>query len=211
MHSAALLALLPLALAAPSVRREAPAPVHVPRGVELVEDSYIVKFKSTVGTASVNSAISSIAAKADFTYTKKFNGFAATLTKKEVDQLKNSKDVAYIEQNAVVTIQATQEDAPWGLARTSSTEPGSTTFEYPDSAGEGVCSYIIDTGIDTAHEDFGDRAVWGENFTNDGDDSDGQGHGTHVAGTVGGETYGLAKKTTLIAVKVLDSSGSGTK
>lgn len=126
-------------------------------------------------------------------------------------------------------IFATQEDAPWGLARLSNTEPGSTTYTYDESAGAGTCAYVVDTGVDATHpvsftvlysttrrltmsclQEFGGRATFAANFADD-DDTDGNGHGTHVSGTIGSETYGVAKKTSIYGVKVLDSDGSGTK
>jgi subtilisin family serine protease len=210
MKASTLLALVPMAMAAPStIKRDAPASVVVPRNAQLVESHYIVRFKKDSITTAVSSAISSIAADADFTYSKGFSGFAATLTEEELETLRNNPSVDYIEQDAIVTIQATQEDAPWGLARISSASPGGTTYTYDDTAGAGTCSYILDTGISVSHPDFGGRASFAGNFADDNDD-DVQGHGTHVAGTVGGTTYGVAKATTLLAVKVLDDSGSGT-
>jgi subtilisin family serine protease len=138
--------------------------------------------------------------------------------------------VEFIQQDAEVHSQELvyQENVPsWGLGRVSSKEPGNTTYVYDSSAGEGTCAYVIDTGILTNHTEFEGRkysvevlkqncadmpigAEWLENFTGDGIDADGYGHGTHVAGTIGGVTYGVAKKTKLYAVKVLNSSGSGT-
>ncbi|MFC6663413.1 S8 family peptidase [Deinococcus multiflagellatus] len=79
-----------------------------------------------------------------------------------------------------------------------------------NSTASGVRAYIIDTGIRTSHTQFGGRAVWGTNTTGDGNNTDCQGHGTHVAGTVGSATYGVAKGVTLIAVKVLNCQGSGS-
>lgn len=142
-----------MALAAPStVKRDAPAPVIAPRNAKLIEDKYIIKFKKDSISTAVSSAISAIAAEADYTYSKSFAGFAATLTKAELEKLQNDPSVDYIEQDAIVTISATQEDAPWGLARISSSEPGGTTYTYDESAGSGTCAYIVDTGIDTSHE-----------------------------------------------------------
>ncbi|KAI0097066.1 subtilisin-like protein [Daldinia grandis] len=209
MRTATALALLPLALAAPS-KRATPALVIKPRGAQLVDGKYIVKMKADAKAESIQSSIQSVASDADFVYnTNKFKGFASSLSEEELEALKNNADVDYIEQDAIVTIKATQENADWGLARLSSSQPGSTTYTYDDTAGEGTCAYIIDTGIEVDHEEFEGRAQFLNNFADD-DDTDGNGHGTHVAGTIGSKTYGVAKKTSLFAVKVLDASGSGT-
>lgn len=206
MRFSAALALLPLALAAPQKR----APLHVPRDVPLVDNHYIVKLKAPQGEfrTTVDALVSSIAADADLVY-ENFGGFAATLTAEEVEALRSNPSVEFIEQDAEIHAFATQTGAPWGLARLSNTNTGSTTFTYDDSAGAGTCAYIIDTGIQTNHPNFGGRAVWGRNFVGSGTTDD-NGHGTHVAGTIGSTTYGVAKQTTLIAVKVLSASGSGT-
>lgn len=106
-----------------------------------------------------------------------------------------------------------QPNAPsWGLPRISQKKrisTNSTSYFYDETAGAGVTAYVIDTGINIAHQDFEGRATWGFNSADDVDE-DGQGHGTHVAGTIGGATFGVAKKVDLIAVKVLGSDGSGT-
>ncbi|KAI1204155.1 peptidase S8/S53 domain-containing protein [Annulohypoxylon truncatum] len=210
MRTTAALALLPLALAEPS-KRATPALVIKPRGAQLIDGKYIVKMKTNVDTDSLHSSIQAISSNADFVYNSNdFKGFASSLSAEELEALQNNDDIDYIEQDAVVTIKATQEDADWGLARLSNSEPGSTTYTYDDSAGEGTCAYVIDTGIEVDHEEFEGRATWLANYAGDGDDTDGNGHGTHVAGTIGSKTYGVSKKTSLFAVKVLDASGSGT-
>ncbi|VUC37993.1 unnamed protein product [Clonostachys rosea] len=207
MRVSALLSILPLVAAAPAAKREEIAPLHVPRDVEVIPGKYIVKLKD--GTVSISSTISSIEAKPDFEYEGGFSGFAGALTEAEVQALRESPEVEYVEQDAVITISATQTGAPWGIARLSNTNSGSTTYTYDDSAGDGTCAFVIDTGIYTSHSDFGGRASFAANYV-DSSSTDGNGHGTHVAGTIGGTTYGVAKKTKLYAVKVLDSSGSGT-
>jgi len=109
-----------------------------------------------------------------------------------------------LEKKAYVT----QTGATWGISRVSHVNPGSSTYVYDESAGVDTCAYVIDTGIYTAHPDFEGRATFLANYAGDGSNTDGNGHGTHVAGTIGSKTYGIAKKTKLYAVKVLDASGS---
>lgn len=126
----------------------------------------------------------------------------------------NSPDVDYIEQDMYVHAYqscAQQTNAVWGLDRISERDLDlDGNYRYPSNAGSGVDAYIIDTGILTTHTEFsGGRAVFGDNFV-DNNDADCNGHGTHVAGTVGGKTYGVAKQVKLIAVKVLNCQGSGT-
>lgn len=104
---------------------------------------------------------------------------------------------------------STQTSAPWGLAALSSSQPGSDTYTYDSRAGEGTFAYVIDTGIRTTHEDFGGRAEFGYTAFS-GDTEDTHGHGTHVAGTIVGTKYGVAKKATAIGVKVFGSSGQTT-
>ncbi|KJZ71263.1 hypothetical protein HIM_09336 [Hirsutella minnesotensis 3608] len=207
MRSAALLALLPLALAAPA-KRSSPAPVLVPRNAQAVEGRYIVRMKGGAKGESVVNAVSSIAANADHTYSHTFHGFAASLTAKELEDLKGNPDVDYIEQDAVVSIYATQAGADWGLSRLSSPKANGTSYNYDDSAGEGTCAYIIDTGVQADHPDFEGRAKLIANYA-DKENSDGNGHGTHVSATIAGKTFGVAKKTTVFGVKVLDAQGSG--
>lgn len=105
-----------------------------------------------------------------------------------------------------------QMDAPWGLSRLSQRERPSIFGEYlyPKSAGSGIDVYIVDTGINITHEEFEGRAIWGKTIPLFDEDIDGNGHGTHVAGTIGGKTYGVAKQANLIAVKVLRTNGFGT-
>ncbi|TGJ84926.1 hypothetical protein E0Z10_g3835 [Xylaria hypoxylon] len=210
MRSAALLALLPLAFAAPS-RRSSPAPLHVPRstGKNLVEGKYIVKLYDDIVTNSLHTAM---AAEPDHVYNVPgFKGFASALTAEEIESLQNHPDVEFIEQDSIMSINdyVTQSAPTWGLSRISHKSRTATGYVYDSTAGTGTCAYIIDTGIYIAHAEFEGRATWLANYA-DSSNSDGNGHGTHVAGTVGSKTYGVAKATKLYAVKVLDSSGSGT-
>ncbi|KAI0516758.1 proteinase T-like protein [Xylaria bambusicola] len=213
MRFSLLLALFPLALAAPS-KRATPAPLHVPRstGSNLIEGKYIVKMYDNAVADSLRTLHSSMAAEPDHIYTAPgFKGFASALTAEEVETLQNHPDVEFIEQDSIVSINAyvTQSGSTWGLARISHKSRTATGYVYDSSAGSGTCSYIVDTGIYTAHSEFEGRATWLANFA-DSSNSDGNGHGTHVAGTVGSKTYGVAKATKLYAVKVLNAGGSGT-
>jgi len=123
--------------------------------------------------------------------------------------------VDYISENRVVHIGQScmnQQNAIWNLERVSERvlELGNAQgYTYDSTSGAGVTSYVIDTGIYVGHNEFQGRAVWGANFI-DSTNDDCQGHGTHVAGTIAGMTYGVAKKTTVVAVKVLNCAGSGT-
>ncbi|KAM3515398.1 hypothetical protein MY11210_000960 [Beauveria gryllotalpidicola] len=127
-------------------------------------------------------------------------------------EMYNSDEVDYIEADARVHTQATmvQANAPRGLARLSHNQTGSdpNTYIYDSSAGEGITAYIVDTGIRTSHIEFEGRAVLAANFV-DNVDTDENGHGSHVAGTIGSATFGVAKKARLVGVKVLNKQGGG--
>jgi len=125
---------------------------------------------------------------------------------------KSSPLVTLIETDMTVRASACsqQSNAVWGLDRISKREVDlDGNYKYESTSGSGVDAYIVDTGININHQDFAGRAIWGANFV-DSTNTDCNGHGTHVAGTVGGTKYGVAKKSTLIAVKVLNCAGSGT-
>ncbi|KAI9290815.1 putative subtilisin-like protease precursor, partial [Neoconidiobolus thromboides FSU 785] len=127
-----------------------------------------------------------------------------------LQKVRNFEDVDYIEADSRVSIQSTQTNAPWGLARTSQRQfVDRSKYDY-DGDGNGVNVYIIDSGIYINHPEFEGRAKWGANFVSGSPDNDEQGHGTHCAGTVGSVNYGISKKANLIAVKVLDKNGDGT-
>ncbi|MGK5684548.1 S8 family peptidase [Actinoplanes sp. URMC 104] len=137
------------------------------------------------------------------------NGYEAALTELQAKRLAARSDVAYVEQNQTVSLAATQTGATWGLDRIDQrNRPLSTTYTYPVTASN-VTAYIIDTGIKYTHNDFGGRATAGYDAVGTGG-VDCNGHGTHVAGTVGGTTYGVAKQVRLVGVRVLNCSGSGT-
>ncbi|KAI5921073.1 subtilase [Camillea tinctor] len=129
-----------------------------------------------------------------------------------MSEINNSEMVSYVEANQYIKAAAlqTQTNAPDGLVRLSHADAGETGYTFDDSAGEGITAYVVDTGIMTTHEEFQGRAVMGFNAIEGSADTDENGHGSHVSGTIGGATFGVAKKVNLIGVKVLDADGSGT-
>lgn len=140
------------------------------------------------------------------------NGFSATIPAHALDGIRNNPNVAFVEADGIVTIDGTQANPPsWGLDRVDERSlPLDVTYNYPNE-GSDVTVYIIDSGIRMDHAQYAGRAVSGYDFIdNDGDATDCHGHGTHVAGTVGGTTVGVAKSVSLVGVRVLDCSGSGT-
>ncbi|OMI41008.1 S8 family peptidase [Streptomyces sparsogenes] len=147
-------------------------------------------------------------------YDSAINGFSASgLTRTEAGRLAADPAVAKVVQNHRFSIDATQDNPPsWGLDRIDQADTaGDKKYTYPDSAGEGVTAYVIDTGVRISHKDFGGRATSGfDAIDNDDDADDGNGHGTHVAGTIAGTEHGVAKKAKIVAVRVLDDQGSGT-
>jgi subtilisin family serine protease len=144
-------------------------------------------------------------------YANALVGFSAEMSEEDAIALADDPDVLFVEEDQEMEIVATQTNATWGLDRIDQANlPLSTTYTYT-STGSGVTAYIIDTGIRTTHTQFGGRAVVGFDAVGDGrNGQDCNGHGTHVSGTVGGSTYGVAKAVRLVAVRVLNCSGSGT-
>lgn len=143
------------------------------------------------------------------------HGYSGHFDKQTVEKIRQSPHVAYVEKDQIVHAWDVERDVPsWGLSRVSHRELPSPEeykeYEYDSHAGSGVVAYIIDTGVHVTHKDFEGRAVWGKTIPENDEDEDGNGHGTHVAGTVGGKTFGIAKKVQIKAVKVLSSNGSGT-
>ncbi|MGW1162991.1 S8 family peptidase [Streptomyces sp. NPDC002513] len=182
-----------------------------------VKDSYIVTLKTGAGFKAAShkgrNLISAYGGTVRKTFGSALNGYTATLSAPEARRLAADAAVASVEQNQTVHLtDTTQSSAPWGLDRIDQAAlPLSGTYTYPDSAGSGVTAYVIDTGVRITHQQISGRASYGYDAV-DGDTiaSDGNGHGTHVATTIAGSTYGVAKKAKIVAVRVLDNNGSGT-
>jgi len=175
-------------------------------GARGIEGQYIVVVREGADARSVAAVAG---ASPRYVYTAALNGFAATLNAGQLNALQRNEDVESIEEDQVAQASATQSGATWGIDRIDQrSRPLSGTYTYTTTAS-GVYAYIIDTGIYAAHSNFGGRAsnVY-DAFGGNGNDCNG--HGTHVAGTVGSATYGVAKGARLRGVRVLDCAGSGS-
>ncbi|KAI9178894.1 proteinase B [Blastocladiella emersonii ATCC 22665] len=183
--------------------------------------NWLSSFLATPGSLRASSKANRIKHVYDLPGVK---GYAGVFDDEAVAAIRRAKHVAYVEQDQIVTIAAdyhtakrkyvTQRDAPWGLSRISHrTRPSAAHYkEYPHAAlaGAGVSVYVIDTGINIAHRDFEGRARWGATIPENDEDEDGNGHGTHCAGTIAGKRFGVAKHASPVAVKVLASNGAGS-
>jgi subtilisin family serine protease len=183
-----------------------------------IENSYIVVLDETVvgekGHFSIAPYIASELAtthrgKLKHIYQHALNGFAVEMTAEDAERLSQDFRVKFVEEDGVVTADVTQSNPPWGLDRIDQrSRPLNASYTF-NWTGANVRAYVIDTGIRTAHTQFGGRAA--NNFDAfGGNGQDCNGHGTHVAGTIGGSTFGVAKNVLLRGVRVLNCSGSGS-
>ena len=198
-----------------------PAPTAVPptrvsAAQNAAANDYIVTFRDDESDpeGQANGLIKAHGGSLKYVYRYALKGFAvANLPDAAVEALQRNPRITRIERDGIVTADGsgTQSGATWGIDRIDQrTLPLSTTYSW-EGDGTGVTAYIIDTGIRTTHQEFGGRASGGFTSISDGNGTnDCNGHGTHVAGTVGGSTYGVAKAVTLVAVRVLGCSGSGS-
>jgi len=205
------------------------APLYSSIDAEEVPDNYIVVFKDNVDimnstkhtTWLLNLLQTSSSTESEekinhvFDFRSEFRGYAGKFSKETIEKIRTSNEVAYVEKDQIVHAYDVDTDAPWGLSRIShrtkpDTEEEYGKYTYNEAAGRNVTVYIIDTGVNINHADFEGRAIWGATIPEDDEDIDGNGHGTHVAGTVAGKKYGVAKKANIVAVKVLRSNGSGS-
>ncbi|WP_455352682.1 S8 family peptidase [Streptomyces sp. SYSU K217416] len=181
-----------------------------------IAGSYIVTLDESAadaGSAEGRALAKKFGAKIKKTYHAALNGYAVELTEAQAKKFAADPAVDSVVQNRVFTVSGTQPSPPsWGLDRIDQRNlPLNQSYTYPDKAGEGVTAYVIDTGVRISHSDFGGRASYGyDAIDNDNTAQDGHGHGTHVAGTVAGNAYGVAKKAKIVGVRVLNNQGSGT-
>jgi subtilisin family serine protease len=180
-----------------------------------IGDSYIITFKTGSAAAARVAATSQQLVRryggaVVNNYTTAVLGFHARMTEAQARRLAANPAVASVEQDARVTLDGTQPSPTWGLDRIDQTSR-TLSKSYTYRSASNVTVYVLDTGIRTGHQEFGGRAVDGYDFIDkDKVANDCNGHGTHVAGTVGGATYGVAKDVALVGVRVLDCKGSGS-
>ena len=173
-------------------------------------ERYIVSTFTADGADQALTTATRKGARATHRYDRVLNGFSARLTSAQLSTLRSDSRVKSITVDHVMTVDATQTDPPWGLDRLnqrSRTLDGRYTYL---ASGAGVTVFEIDTGIQLTHDEFGGRAVSGYDFVDrDSVATDCNGHGTHVAGTIAGATYGVAKQATVVALRALDCDGKG--
>lgn len=207
-----------------------------PDATDIIPNSYVVVYKKDIGQEKVQAHQLSVmtALKKRNLNKRGFNGHLLSTDVKQfamgtwnamafeaddfmVQDIGSAEEVDYVEANVRVKAFALQQqmNAPTGLVRLSHAKvatagnASSQGYVFDDQAGEGITAYIVDTGVKASHSEYQGRATLAANFVNDVDDDE-NGHGSHVAGTIGGATFGVAKKATLVGVKVLDAQGGGS-
>ncbi|KAF8331377.1 putative serine-type endopeptidase [Cantharellus anzutake] len=200
------------------------APLHDVEPLHAIPNSYIVTFKEETSLEAIDAHTSFIHSASlqsgsqhegvKHIYMPIIKGYSGHFDEQTLNLIRSSPEVEYVERDQTVWASSIQKGAPWGLARISHRKRLTLStfqkYEYAGHGGLGVDVYVIDTGINIHHKSFEGRAKWGYTVPKNDVDEDGNGHGTHCAGTIGSKDYGVAKGAHVIAVKVLGSNGSGS-
>ncbi|KAF2176316.1 subtilisin-like protease-like protein [Zopfia rhizophila CBS 207.26] len=176
------------------------APLSVRSSNEVIPGKYIIQLKPDVDSTTIQAHRNQVR-----------EIHARNIDRRDISEEEKAVSntsmtlVLNIEEDTIMytTALTTQNSAPWGLGSISSRTRGATSYIYDTTAGQDTFNYVIDTGIRIMHNGFGGRATWGFNAVNN-NNNDNNGHGTHVAGTIAGSTYGVAKRANVIAVKVFE-------
>ncbi|KEY68356.1 hypothetical protein S7711_01134 [Stachybotrys chartarum IBT 7711] len=206
-------------------------PISNPGAKDIIENRYIVVFNNTFDDDAINTAQAFYTAAIKKRNIGKRSVGGSRILSTEVNtfqlntwramaldadddmanEIYNSAEVAYIEADTRVSLNAAlaQTNAPPGLNRLSHAEAGQANYIFDTTAGAGITAYVVDTGVKVTHTEFEGRATLGANFIDQVDD-DQNGHGSHVAGTIAGATFGVAKAANIVGVKVLGADGSGS-
>ncbi len=186
-----------------------PAVAEAARAVATQRHTVIVKMAPGSDTSSRRAALAQGGARLHHSYRSVFDGFSASVSDRQLAALERDPDVLSVTPDGLAWQTDTQADAPWNLDRVDQRQlPLTGSYSYA-SDGSGVTAFVIDSGIKTSHPELIDRAFNGIDLV-DGSGTDCTGHGTHVAGTVGGNVYGVAKRTRLVSVRVIGCSGSAS-
>ena len=173
---------------------------------DVIDGQYIVTLRSNTSSSAQEKILNSLGAGVLYMYSQAIKGFAAELSLSQVSSLRQNPNVLAVEKDRVLAIAETQSGATWGLDRINQVSlPLDGVFSY-QASGSDVTAYVIDTGVQASHPNFGGRVQEGYGYYAQ---TDCHGHGTHVAGTVGSSTYGVAKSVQIVPVQVMDCSGYG--